>query len=71
MYQSEHSTAAPSHSRATSSANGACSKIVPIVLTCMMFNGLEHGALHSVEGGYFACLGEEKQEKKKICFFGP
>jgi hypothetical protein len=70
VYQSEHSTQTPSHSRAASSANGACSKTAPIVLTSMMFNGLEQGLCIQLKGVISLVSGEEKQKKKK-CFFGP
>jgi hypothetical protein len=39
VYQSARSTPTPSRSRATSSANGACSKIVPAVPISMLLNG--------------------------------
>ena len=66
VYQSEDSTPTPSHSRATSSANGACSKIVPIVLTSMMFNGLEHGLSIQLKGVISLVWGRRNRKKKSV-----
>jgi hypothetical protein len=63
VYQSEHRTPTPSHSRATSSANGACSKIVPIVLTSMLFNGAEQGVCIQLKGVRLLVWGRRNRKK--------